>query len=169
MTESTPFASLGPMLLARKGTAKPAMRAQLSPDDRVAELGDDFDALAASQSALGWDDMGDDDTDNHGNDNHVVQLPVAMREPVAETAEIDEPEAPMPAAKPTRAKVPDSSRRSAFTLRLDSQRHMKLRLASTLQDCSAQELVTAALDQFLEDIPELDSIAAHLAGKKSQA
>ena len=46
MTDSAEFASLGPMLLARKGTAKPAMRAQLTQNDRVAELGDDFDDLA---------------------------------------------------------------------------------------------------------------------------
>ena len=40
MTESNAFASLGPMLLARKGTAKPAMRVQLTQNDRVAELGE---------------------------------------------------------------------------------------------------------------------------------
>ncbi|WAT19168.1 hypothetical protein OZN62_06280 [Aurantiacibacter sp. MUD11] len=164
MTETNPFASLGPMLLARKGTAKPAMRAQLTPDDRVAELGDDFDNLAASQSDLGWDDMGDDQVETHGNDNHVVQLPVtrtktATKSPVQRKA----------ASTPARRKAAERGRRAAFTLRLDSERHMKLRLASTMQECSAQELVTAALDKFLEDIPELDSIAAHLAGKKSQA
>lgn len=160
MTESNAFASLGPMLLARKGTAKPAMRTQLTQNDRVATLGDDFgnenttgddfDELAASQSALGWDDMGHDD-------DQVVRLPVAHARTQA---------AP---AKPVRRKAVDQGRRAAFTLRLDTERHLKLRLASTMQGCSAQELVTAALDQYLGDISELDSIAAHLAGKQSKA
>jgi hypothetical protein len=151
MTESNAFASLGPMLLARKGTAKPAMRAQLTQNDRVAELGDDFDDLAASQSALGWDDMGSDD--------HVIPLRVANDKGPIKASKT---------AKPRRKAV-DQGRRTAFTLRLDVERHLKLRLASTMQDCSAQELVTAALDAFLADIPELDSIAAHVAGKKSKA
>jgi hypothetical protein len=51
-------------------------------------------------------------------------------------------------------------RRAAFTLRLDSQRHFRLRLASTLRDCSAQLLLTEALDRFLETIPQLDVMAA---------
>lgn len=149
MTESNAFASLGPMLLARKGTAKPAMRAQLTQNDRVAELGDDFEDLAASQSALGWDDMGHDD--------QVVRLPVANARKQVEQH------------KQPRRKAVEHGRRAAFTLRLDAERHLKLRLASTMHECSAQELVTAALDQYLAEISELDSIAAHVAGKKSKA
>lgn len=150
MTESNAFASLGPMLLARKGTAKPAMRAQLTQNDRVAELSDDFDDLAASQSALGWNDM--------GQDEHVVALPVADNRAAS-------------ASKPARPrrKATEQGRRAAFTLRLDSERHLKLRLASTMHDCSAQQLVTQALDAFLSQIPELDSIAAHIAGKKTKS
>lgn len=154
MTESNAFASLGPMLLARKGTAKPAMRAQLTQNDRVATLGDDFptddfEDLAASQSALGWDDMGQDD--------QVVRLPVTHVKHRAEPPKLG------------RRKAVEQGRRAAFTLRLDTERHLKLRLASTMHECSAQELVTAALDQYLAEISELDSIAAHVAGKKSKA
>lgn len=150
MTESNAFASLGPMLLARKGTAKPAMRAQLTQNDRVAELADDFEDLAESQSDLGWNDM--------GNDNDVVPLrPVRDKSPVR-----------MRQPSPVRRKAADQGRRAAFTLRLDDERHLKLRLASTMQDCSAQALVTEALDRFLGEIPELDSIAAHVAGKKTK-
>jgi hypothetical protein len=58
------------------------------------------------------------------------------------------------APAPTEAKV----HRAAFTLRLDAQRHFRLRLASTLRDCSAQVLVTEALDQFLGTIPQLGDI-----------
>jgi hypothetical protein len=55
-----------------------------------------------------------------------------------------------------------SSRRAAFTLRLDAKRHLKLRLASTVRNRSAQQLVTEALDRFLNDIPEIESLAAQL-------
>lgn len=151
MTESNSFASLGPMLLARKGTAKPAMRVQLTQNGRVAALGDDFDDLAESQSALGWNDMGLDDS--------VVPLHIANDK--------DSPRVAKPAK--ARRKAIEQGRRAAFTLRLDVERHLKLRLASTMQDCSAQELVTEALDRFLSDIPELESIAAHVAGNKSKA
>ena len=54
--------------------------------------------------------------------------------------------------------------RAAFTLRLDAHRHFRLRLASTLRDCSAQVLVTEALDRFLDAIPQLDAIQQPHAG-----
>ena len=40
-----------------------------------------------------------------------------------------------------------SGRRAAFTLRVDEIRHLKLRLACTMQGRSAQQLVTQALDR----------------------
>lgn len=54
----------------------------------------------------------------------------------------------------------EKGKRAAFTLRLDQSRHLKLRLACTMNNRSAQQIVTEALDTFLEDIPELDSLAA---------
>jgi hypothetical protein len=53
-------------------------------------------------------------------------------------------------------------RRAAFTLRLDAKRHLKLRLASTVKNRSAQQLVTAALDKFLAEIPEIEALAAQV-------
>lgn len=135
ITEAKSFASLGPMLLARKGTAKPAMRAMLGQSDRMAELSDDLDDLARSQAELGWNDLGGHDT--------VVQLPLARGRTVREAT--------------TAAKG-----RVAFTLRLDAERHMKLRLAGTMQGASAQVLVTEALDRFLATMPEIDAIAAKM-------
>jgi hypothetical protein len=55
-----------------------------------------------------------------------------------------------------------ASRRAAFTLRLDAKRHLKLRLASTVKNRSAQQLVTQALDKFLAEIPEIEALAAQL-------
>ena len=59
-----------------------------------------------------------------------------------------------------------SGRRAAFTLRVDSDRHLKLRLACTLQNCSAQQLVTDALDQWLEALPDVAELAQQIAKKR---
>lgn len=61
-----------------------------------------------------------------------------------------------------RRKASESGRRAAFTLRLDASRHLKLRLASTVKNRSAQQLVTQALDQFLAEIPEIETLAAQV-------
>jgi hypothetical protein len=52
--------------------------------------------------------------------------------------------------------------RAAFTLRLDADRHLKLRLATTIKGVSAQALVTQALDALLNRMPELDTLAAQV-------
>ncbi len=57
---------------------------------------------------------------------------------------------------------PYSGKKVAFTLRLDSDRHLKLRLASTLHGLSAQKLMTEALDKLLAETPQLEALAANL-------
>lgn len=87
-------------------------------------------------------------------------------EPVSvEAAASDEParEAPV-AATPTPARARPKAkeakgRRAAFTLRVDAERHLMLRLACAVRGESAQQLVTRALDQFLADQPQLDDLA----------
>ncbi|WP_349514412.1 hypothetical protein [Erythrobacter sp. NFXS35] len=232
------FASLGPMLLARKGGAKPAMRPQVAP--LVADEAE-IAALADEQlEDLGWNDMGDggDDSDNeNGADVVPINAAVAASESATsespiirrqqrrleervlaeavmtgpedeseETSDLsatdadydnageegyDEAEedgeafddeyseaayapiAPTPAATPVVRKVPaqrvlnrtaqsTNERRAAFTLRLDPERHLKLRLAATMQGVSAQVLLTEALDAMLAQYDDLDVIAAHL-------
>jgi plasmid stability protein len=56
----------------------------------------------------------------------------------------------------------DNARKAAFTLRLDSGRHLKLRLAAAVTGRSAQQVVTEALDAFLEGLPEIDRLAQQL-------
>ena len=58
--------------------------------------------------------------------------------------------------------------KAAFTLRLDPERHLKLRLACALSRRSAQQLVTEALDDFLDSQPELDALAGHLPEQANQ-
>jgi hypothetical protein len=55
--------------------------------------------------------------------------------------------------------MPGSKGKAAFTLRLDSDRHLKLRLACAVDGRSAQMLVTQALDKLLAEMPELDAMA----------
>ena len=86
-------------------------------------------------------------------------IPAPMSAPVAAPAPVATPaRAPQPAPLPVAA----SARRAAFTLRLDADRHLKLRLAATMQGVSAQALVTAALDRLLAEYDDLDVIANHL-------
>ena len=68
--------------------------------------------------------------------------------------------APRPAAA-VRAKA-------AFTLRLDPDRHLKLRLACALSRRSAQQLVTEALDIVLDSRPELDALSGQYPGQSNQ-
>lgn len=58
----------------------------------------------------------------------------------------------------TRAE-PGTKDKAAFTLRLDPERHLKLRLASAVNGRSAQLIVTKALDELLAAMPELDAMA----------
>jgi len=71
------------------------------------------------------------------------------------------PKVPATQAIPAKRSA-SAGRRAAFTLRLDPQRHLKLRLAATMQGVSAQALVTDALDRLLAEIDELDAIAARV-------
>ena len=87
--------------------------------------------------------------------------------------------AAIPASRTTRAQppvrarqpraAPGSKAKAAFTLRLDPSRHLKLRLACAVTGRSAQQLVTDALDQLLDGMPELDSMAERAPRAKRAA
>jgi hypothetical protein len=68
----------------------------------------------------------------------------------------------------TRKPSPAVRAKAAFTLRLDPDRHLKLRLACALSRRSAQQLVTEALDIFLDSLPELDALSGQLPGQSNQ-
>ena len=53
-------------------------------------------------------------------------------------------------------------KRTAFTLRLDPDRHLKLRMACTLAGRSAQAIVTEAVDTMFAEMPELDQLVARI-------
>lgn len=146
------FASLNPSLLARKGGAKPAMRPQHGLINAPAPTPDHLEDL-------GWNDMGQHEIDTasasanvvalaqHDNEVHRQQVVLAQR-----------------VAAPARPRKPalERGKRAAFTLRLDAERHLKLRLACTVRNRSAQQIVTEALDRLLGDMPDVASLAAHV-------
>jgi hypothetical protein len=212
MAELKSFASLSSTLLARKGSAKPAMRPQGWGQGMGLE-------------DLGWNDMGQahapapvdhfDDRPEHvpssiaaltpaprSNISVVGAEPVPVPSPVVEqqrtieasfaepvlepeavaeeqSAPVEQP-APVEQSAPIMAKVvalpprprlaAGSKAKAAFTLRLEAERHLRLRLACAVTHRSAQQLVTQALDAFLDTLPELDAMAGHVptsAGNRS--
>ncbi|OYY90691.1 MAG: hypothetical protein B7Y45_06820 [Sphingomonas sp. 28-66-16] len=66
---------------------------------------------------------------------------------------------------PTGAGAKAPRTKAAFTLRLDADRHFRLRLASALRHVSAQHLVTEALDMFLKSLPEVEEMATQLSSR----
>jgi hypothetical protein len=84
--------------------------------------------------------------------HHVTAPTVAVFEP-----------RPVSVAAATRiAKATKHKHKAAFTLRLDEERHLRLRLASAVSGRSAQQLVTEALDAFLESVPEVSDLARQI-------
>lgn len=134
-----PIASLNPGLLARKGGARPAMRHQAQ-------------ALAFDcESDLGWNDFGDAAADQSAGSADIVPINGRIG---ARTG------------KP-RGRALDRGGKAAFTLRLDAERHLKLRLACTLEARSAQALVTDALDRLLAERPDLADLIEQVCPVKN--
>lgn len=175
MAEPKPLASLTSGLLARKGAAQPAMRRSMPGFGLTA-------GATALQEDLGWNDMGFDVTQPEpmpvearsvAGLTPMTPVPVAAPIPavVTEREELAERivESDLPArvakarksARP-RASAASKNRKAAFTLRLDADRHLKLRLATAIMGRSAQQMVTEALDIFLGGLPEIDRLAQQL-------
>lgn len=181
MGQPKPFASLSSSLLARKGHAKPAMRPQGFAG---------FTAGAEPFDDLGWNDMGaappaPPEISSASVSSLTPMLPPVLRqrEELKEELEAPAPPLDLPAATVLASREPAAGSRSrraraanrddrvvpaqvktkaAFTLRLDQERHLRLRLASALLNRSSQQLVTEALDEFLKRLPEVEETATRL-------
>lgn len=174
-----PTASLSSSLLARKGQARPAMRPQgfvgLNP--------------ATAHDDLGWNDMGEEahalqfapepaakppvlrqieELDERLSQPEPAPQPVAVPaapfapaaiEPLPATAPVAPPPTLAPTAAARLAREVAKKSKAAFTLRLDNDRHLRLRLASAVTNRSAQQIVTEALDAFLESLTEVEALA----------
>ena len=182
MGEPKPLASLSSSLLARKGQAKPAMRPQ-----GFANFG--FGAPHAHED-LGWNDMGHDHvTHDHGLTSAIEPTRGQVVSIVPETIVHPEPSAPpavvlqqeelarelasepIALAAPAPRAAAGSKGKAAFTLRLDPDRHLRLRLVCAVTHKSAQAVVIAALDAFLSSPPAAAALAeaAHSSGQGTVA
>ena len=138
----------------------------------VPEVKHQQDRLADALFADLEPQVGFDDEPQVGFDNFAEEAESVADAPALVTV------APEPVARPisrrggtdaprSRARSkPGLKEKAAFTLRLDSERHLKLRLACAVRHQSAQQLVTDALDALLESMPEIDDLASHVPAKK---
>jgi predicted transcriptional regulator len=163
MAGARPAASLTGSLLARRGGARPAMR-------RATQF-----TSAPAHDDLGWNDMGD-------NEGIVVPIQVAAvvepREafvaPIEEAIVPASPVAEQIAVLAERIKVTPSAkkvvrarpatlsgtaRKAAFTLRIDAERHLRLRLLSAMTRRSSQQLLIEALDTMIVQNEQLRELA----------
>lgn len=193
MAEPKPFASLSSGLLARKGAAKPAMRPQgfgsfgssledLGWDDMghapasLHDIRDLPEHVPSSIEALTPAPGGRAAAELPAVVEQQRELEARLAEPQPETEAHDAAEAgPEPVRPPQaeivtlpRARTVAAKAKAAFTLRLDPDRHLKLRLACALSRRSAQQLVTEALDNFLEAIPEVGEMAGRVPAEMNQ-
>jgi hypothetical protein len=67
------------------------------------------------------------------------------------------------------ASLADTGRKVAFTLRIDAERHLRLRLLSALTNRSAQRLLTEALDSIIAQNEALGLLAEQVGGGQAAA
>ncbi len=181
-----PTASLSSSLLARKGQARPAMRPQgfvgMNPATAQDDLGwndmGDENAHAPQPKPQVLRQI--EQLDERFSQPAPAPVPVTRPRvpalpPVVEEAAAPQPEpvqiavpaptpvaqrpAIAPAAAERMAREVAKKPKAAFTLRLDNDRHLRLRLASAVTNRSAQQIVTEALDVFLESLTEVEALA----------
>lgn len=132
---------------------KPEVRQQ---QERIAEQ---FSASPEVALEVGFDSFEIEEAPVGAALTVVTMTPEPSVKPISRRGKTDAPR--------SRARaVPGQKGKAAFTLRLDQQRHLKLRLACAVRNKSAQMLVTDALDAFLESMPEISQIAANIPARK---
>ena len=187
MTEARSYASLSSGLLARKGAAKPAMRPQgftgfedlgwndmgFEPGEPAAESAPEH--VPSSIAALTPSPRHRSADAGEGEEPSVVAQQRAILESFdGEEEEHPAAEPPLPVARaevvplPKRVAGP-AGKKAAFTLRLDTDRHLRLRLACAVTGRSAQQIVTGARDALLATLPEVDALAERVPAGKAGA
>lgn len=185
-----PMASLSSGLLARKGQARPAMRSQ-----GLGGFGHGLDDLgwndmggetAVAPAAVPPQPQPQPQPEPPSSAAPAV-VPASPDSPAPVSAEsiptvllererLQAAITPPPAVKSVSVATATRLRRetqhagkAAFTLRVDAERHLRLRIASAITNRSAQDLVTEALDALLAAIPEVEALVAQLPqGKRGR-
>jgi len=194
MAEPKTFASLSSGLLARKGQAKPAMRPQgftggfgsmSAGQDDLGWNDMGFEPPRPSEAELV--PMSDEIAIPPAEVPEVIRQREEFAEEFGAEPDDEELDRPLLAVKPgakvvaakpiaiVREAQPKSprkasvagGRKAAFTLRVDPERHLKLRLACAVGNRSAQQLVTEALDLYLQSLPDLDDLADRVPARNA--
>lgn len=160
ISPATDFAGPGPIVRCQQRRLEKrvlANAAMTGPNDHEEDYNEEAEPVYGDAFAADYDDEEEEADEDQDGVLYAPLAPVAFELPVARPA----PAFKRPASK---ARVPavQPGRRAAFTLRLDADRHLKLRLAATMQGVSAQALVTEALDRLLAEFDGLDIIANHM-------
>lgn len=110
----------------------------------------------------------------------IAPEPLAPIAPQPEQAVTAEPDVKAPVIAPVAVAKPQAARAArprvsagskgafAFTLRLDPERHLRLRLASATSNRSAQQILISLVDDFLAGQPEIAAFAAQLPPARSK-
>ena len=110
-------------------------------------------------------------SDDYGADQfeaEAVEVPEVVRQQeslIERVAAVARKVEARPAPAPKKEKAPRALRareKAAFTLRLDAERHLRLRLASAVTNRSSQVILTDLLDEYLSSLPEIDAMASRL-------
>lgn len=150
MSTHKSFASLTGSMLARKTALRPAAEAALAGSNDS-----DWDAPVAPRAPAPQPE--------------IAVEPLLAAKPAAGSTEAKV----VPLVRPAGAPRPTGlkplpvrrTRPAAFTLRLDPDRHLRLRLACALRARSAQSLVTEAVDRLLADLPEVEALAERICAE----
>ena len=145
---------------------KPLLTESMPAHNHDAETAVDADAVSII-TPLSWVD--DDVAAEATEKPEVVRQFEALQSRVETSAEALVPAAaPAKKAGPRRAAVKrapsDAHQRdkAAFTLRLDAERHLRLRLASAIYNKSSQQILIDVLDNYLATLPEINAMASRL-------
>jgi hypothetical protein len=153
-----PVASLSAGLLARKGAARPGQKYMAEPgleipeNHRVIRFGN-----MDGESDVPAPDVHEPFADN---DLSVTSTPVFVEEtkiepriePVVQVTPVFmQPVIESVSREPKARRAAGSRSKAAFTLRLDAERHLRLRLLSAHQHRSAQRIVLDAVDRLLAE------------------
>jgi predicted DNA-binding protein len=171
--QAKPVGSLSSSMLARKGDARPGQRYMPEPGleiperSRMIKFGSDmmsslppvqdisvyqvdvFEPFTDAHEFTGYDNLPDESQ----AENVIPNVQFNTKSVIVPIAAIEIPQAEIEQEwKPPIKMVLKGTRKSAFTLRLDAERHLRLRLLSAHQHRSAQQIVIEAVDRFLADV-----------------
>ncbi len=148
MSSKTP-AQLSSGLLSRKGMATPSA----GPETRTNMVGSHPPQGAAGASGA---------ADAAADENTLPQLRQSPAPSRTTLADWVAPDPVSPSGAPGR-RGRMAQKRIRVSLRLDEDRHTRLKLVATQRNCTLQSLFTESIDEFfIRHAPDLNSISSHL-------